>query len=90
VPSDGICISVLNIAARYSDPGLATSVIRILSSRRATLASYHYEALISAYTGFGDLKTAFRVLTIMAKAGIEPTPSTKSSKGSMGYPKVSV
>jgi hypothetical protein len=76
VPSDGICISVLNIAARYSDPGLATSVIRILSSRRATLASYHYEALISAYTGFGDLKTAFRVLTIMAKAGIEPTPST--------------
>jgi len=50
--------------------------MRILSSRRATLAPYHYEALITAYAGFGDLKTAFRVLTIMTKAGIEPTPST--------------
>jgi hypothetical protein len=76
VPSDGMCISVLNVAARYADPGLATSVMRILSSRRATLAPYHYEALITAYAGFGDLTTAFRLLTIMTKAGVEPTTST--------------
>jgi pentatricopeptide repeat protein len=50
--------------------------MRILSSRRATLAPYHYEALITAYARFGDLTTAFRILTIMAKAGVEPTPST--------------
>lgn len=71
-----MCISVLNLAARYSDPGLATSAMRILSSRRAALAPYHYEALITAYAGFGDLITAFRLLTIMTKAGVEPTPST--------------
>jgi len=74
-----MCTSVLNMAARWADPGLATSVMRILSSRRATLAPYHYEALVDAYAGFRDLKTAFRVLTIMAKAGFEPDSSTTRS-----------
>ena len=50
--------------------------MRILSSRRQALAAYHYEALIAAYVGFQDFETAFRVLTIMAKAGVEPDSST--------------
>lgn len=50
--------------------------MRILSSRRLALAPYHYEALITAYAGSGDLMTAFRLLTIMTKAGLEPSPST--------------
>jgi tetratricopeptide (TPR) repeat protein len=75
-PSDGICVAALNIAARNSDPGLATSVIRILSARRSALAPFHYEALLTAYTGFNDLKTSFRILVIMSKSGLEPDSST--------------
>ncbi len=71
-----MCLQVLNLAARYSDPELATSVIRILSERRSVLSLFHYEALIEAYTGAHDLQTAFRVLSIMTKAGTVPDAST--------------
>lgn len=69
-------VAVLNLAARYSDPELATSAIRILSGRRSALTVFHYEPLLAAYAGAGDLKTAFRVLVIMTKAGIETNTST--------------
>jgi hypothetical protein len=76
MPSDGMCVSVLNLAARHSDPSLATTCIRILSARHAALSPYHYEAILTAYTGAQDLRTSFRILTIMAKAGIAPDSST--------------
>jgi pentatricopeptide repeat protein len=75
-PSDGICLSALNLAGRYSDPVLATSCIRILSSRQTALSAYHYEALLTAYVGAEDLNTSFRILTIMSKAGLVPDSST--------------
>lgn len=75
-PSDGMCLSTLNIAARNSDPPLATSCIRILSSRQSALSPYHYEALLTAYVGAQDLRTAFRILSIMTKAGLKPDIST--------------
>ncbi|PBP21053.1 pentatricopeptide repeat protein [Diplocarpon rosae] len=76
VVSDGICIAALNVAARYSDPELATSAIRILSSRKSALTTFHYEALLAAYAGAKDLKTAFRVLVIMTKAGLQTDSCT--------------
>ena len=66
----------MNLAARYSDPGLATSCIRILSSRRSALSPFHYEALLAAYAGSNDLRTSCRILTIMTKAGLEPDSAT--------------
>jgi pentatricopeptide repeat protein len=76
MPSDGMCLSTLNLAARHSDPPLATSCIRILSNRQPALSPYHYEALLTAYIGVKDLRTAFRILTIMTKAGLMPDVST--------------
>ncbi|KAG4430687.1 hypothetical protein IFR05_013839 [Cadophora sp. M221] len=76
VLSDGMTVAVLNLAARHSDPELATAAIRILSGRRSALTAFHYEPLLNAYAGAGDLKTAFRVLVIMAKANIEPDTTT--------------
>ncbi|KAE9363568.1 hypothetical protein N431DRAFT_550372 [Stipitochalara longipes BDJ] len=75
-PSDGMCLSTLNLAARHSDPPLATSCIRILSNRQSALSPYHYEALLTAYVGVQDLETSFRILTIMTKAGLMPDMST--------------
>jgi pentatricopeptide repeat protein len=64
------------MAARYADSGLATSAVRILSSRLPVLAVHHYEALLTAYAGSGDIKTAFRILAIMSKAQLEPDMNT--------------
>jgi pentatricopeptide repeat protein len=66
----------LNCAARNGDPTLAASAIKILSQRKTVLAAHHYEALLEAYVGAGDTKTAFRVLNIMYKAGINPAASS--------------
>ncbi|POS86796.1 hypothetical protein EPUL_001754 [Erysiphe pulchra] len=74
IPSDGMLSAVLNTAARHADPYLATSAASILSTRSA-LDPYHYEALIEAYAKSKDLKSAFRALCIMAKAGLNPDAS---------------
>jgi len=68
-----MCANVLNLSARFADPDLATATIRILSKRNSFLSTYHYEALLETYVGAGDIITAFRILKIMSKAGIEPT-----------------
>lgn len=74
-PSDGMCLNILNLAGRNGDALLATSALRTLSLRKTALSTYHYEALLEAYSRSGDLETAFRILNIMAKAGIEPNTS---------------
>ncbi|EPQ67035.1 Bgt-1517 [Blumeria graminis f. sp. tritici] len=71
IPSDGMLFAVLNTAARYSDPELATSAASILSTRSA-VEPYHYEALMEAYVNSNDLSFAFRLLTTMEKAGLKP------------------
>jgi pentatricopeptide repeat protein len=71
-----MCVSILNLAARFSDPDLATSAIQHLTTRRSSLSPFHYEALLAAYVGADDLKTAFRILNIMSNAGLEPDSSS--------------
>jgi pentatricopeptide repeat protein len=78
-PSDGICINVLNTAARHKDSSLATDVIRVLAARSTRLEYHHYEALLEAYVGSDDLKTAFRVLCIMKRARLEPDEGSTRS-----------
>ncbi|KAG9229762.1 pentatricopeptide repeat protein-like protein [Amylocarpus encephaloides] len=78
-PSDGICTNILNLAARYCDPSLATATSRILSSRHTVLTPFHYESLLEAYVGTVDLQTAFKLLNIMSKAGCEPDSGTTRS-----------
>jgi pentatricopeptide repeat protein len=68
VPSDGICLNVLNTASRYSDAKLATDVIRHLSARNVKLAAHHYEALVDCYANRDDVENALQALCIMAKA----------------------
>ncbi|KAF7875248.1 hypothetical protein EAF04_002420 [Stromatinia cepivora] len=78
-PADGTCTAVLNCAARHADPNLATSAIGLLSKRSTVLGVHHYEALLEAYVGVEDIKTSFRILNIMTKAGLTPDAhSTRS------------
>ncbi|KAL2262592.1 hypothetical protein VTK26DRAFT_807 [Humicola hyalothermophila] len=78
-PSDGVALGVLNTAARHGDPALATEVIQLLAGRRIKLGPHHYEALLDSYVQAGDLENAFRVLCIMAEAGVQPDQSSTRS-----------
>jgi pentatricopeptide repeat protein len=82
-PSDGIVLHVLNTAARYGDTALATAAIELLSERQAKLGLHHYEPLLESYAQAGDLEKAFRVLFIMADAGVPPCQSSTRSVFSM-------
>ena len=88
-PPSGICINVLNTAARYGDTQLATDVLRVLGDRGTTFGHEHYEALIDSYATHGDIDTALRVLCLMDSQNVRPDSGTtrtiiqaiKSSKG---------
>ncbi|KAL8827135.1 MAG: hypothetical protein Q9191_003364 [Dirinaria sp. TL-2023a] len=75
-PSSGMCINILNTAARHGDAGLASDVFRVLEKRNHTFELHHYEALLESWLASRDLKSAFLVLCEMALAG---TPPSKAS-----------
>ena len=74
-PSLGICLNVLNTAARYGDFRLATDAVRVLEDRKQKLQLYHYEALIESCLPT-DLHSAFVVLTFMASSKMSPSQSS--------------
>ncbi|KAL9095220.1 MAG: hypothetical protein Q9165_002476 [Trypethelium subeluteriae] len=71
-PPSGICLNVLNTAARYGDTQLATDVLRVLGDRGTVFGHEHYEALIDAYATYGDIDTAFKVLCLMDTENVRP------------------
>ncbi|KAK1253130.1 hypothetical protein MKX08_004317 [Trichoderma sp. CBMAI-0020] len=68
-PSDGIIENVLGTAARNADAQLATEALDLIS-QRTRAQSHHYEAVVEAFTGSGDLAAAIRTLCIMRDGGI--------------------
>ncbi|MCJ1410577.1 hypothetical protein MMC19_004663 [Ptychographa xylographoides] len=76
-PPSGICINVLNTAARHGDFRLATDVFRVLGNRTTSLQPYHYEALFEAYLAGDYFRAALTVLTVMASSTTAlPTEAT--------------
>lgn len=77
-PSSGICLNVINTAARHGDFQLAVDVVRVLGNRNEALQLYHYEALVESYLP-SDLRTSLMLLTLMTSRGMSPTDcSTRS------------
>ncbi|KAK4065783.1 uncharacterized protein Triagg1_8552 [Trichoderma aggressivum f. europaeum] len=68
-PSDGIIDNVLGTAARNADAQLATEALDMVS-QRTRAQPYHYEAVVEAFAGSGDLAAAIRTLSIMSENGI--------------------
>lgn len=75
-PSSGMCINVLNTAARRRDPQLASDVFRVLDRRKYTFQLHHYEALLESWLASGDLKAAFSVLCSMISSGVQPAEAS--------------
>lgn len=75
-PSSGMCINILNTAARRRDPQLASDVFRVLDKRKHTFQLHHYEALLESWLASGDLKAAFSVLCSMISSGVQPAEAS--------------
>ncbi|KAI1459134.1 hypothetical protein F4805DRAFT_102714 [Annulohypoxylon moriforme] len=78
-PPDGVVMNVLNTASNHTDAPLAMSALQMLSNRSRKLELHHYEALIDIHAQQGDLRKAFTVLCIVAKAGLRPDLSSTRS-----------
>ncbi|KAL8672545.1 MAG: hypothetical protein Q9168_003012 [Polycauliona sp. 1 TL-2023] len=74
-PSSGVCLNVLETAARHADFRLAADVVRVLGNRNQGLKAYHYESLIEACVP-SELRIAFTLLALMTSAGIPCTVSS--------------
>ncbi|OTA93833.1 hypothetical protein M434DRAFT_395215 [Hypoxylon sp. CO27-5] len=79
IPPDSVVMNILNTASKHADAPLAVSAIRILSNRGKKLELHHYEALIDIHTQQKDLRKAFTILCIMAKADLRPDLSSTRS-----------
>ncbi|KAI0841934.1 hypothetical protein F5Y06DRAFT_258633 [Hypoxylon sp. FL0890] len=78
-PPDGVVMNILNAASNHADAPLAVSAIQMLSNRGKKLELHHYEALIDIHAQEKDLRKAFTILCIMAKADLRPDLSTTRS-----------
>ncbi|KAF8070188.1 hypothetical protein FPV67DRAFT_1006184 [Lyophyllum atratum] len=75
-PGEGICLSVLDAAARNGFPDLATDVLRVMKLTGIEWHEYHFAPLIEAFCRQKQFKEAFQALNIMRAEGIEPLPET--------------
>ena len=75
-PPDGICINVLNTAARHGDAKLATAVFYALSSRKHTLQPHYYETLLESWLESHNLKAAFTILSVMLETRMPPSEAS--------------
>ncbi|KAI9683408.1 MAG: Telomerase protein component 1 [Trizodia sp. TS-e1964] len=76
-PPDGMCLNVLNTAARHQDSQLATDVFRVLGNRSFQFELYHYEALLEAHSSPDtEIKTMLTLLCLMKSLNMEPTEAS--------------
>lgn len=75
-PSSGICLNVLNAAARNANTELAIDVFRVLEERNSFLDHQHYEMLIEAYINAEDFTNALTILYVMQESYVFPDENT--------------
>ncbi|GLB37111.1 putative pentatricopeptide repeat domain containing protein [Lyophyllum shimeji] len=75
-PGEGVCLSVLDTAARNGYADLATDVLRVMKLTGIEWQEYHFAPLIEAFCRGKQFKEAIQALEIMRTEGIEPQPET--------------
>ncbi|KAF8894891.1 hypothetical protein CPB84DRAFT_1682582 [Gymnopilus junonius] len=76
LPDEGVCLAVLNTAARHGSPDLATEVLQVLQFTEIEWQEHHFAALIEAFCRNRQVKEALVTLHIMRTNGITPLDTT--------------
>lgn len=75
-PDEGLCIAVLNTAARHGLPDLASDALRVLKLMGAPWTELHMAPMVEAFCRNDEHTQALMTLNIMRSNGIEPTMET--------------
>lgn len=75
-PDEGLLARILDVAAKFGRPPLASRALSILSDLHATAQEFHLVALLEAYVKAGQVPEALRVFTSLRENGMAPTQST--------------
>ncbi|KAK7472632.1 hypothetical protein VKT23_000745 [Stygiomarasmius scandens] len=75
-PDEGLCVQVLNTAARHGLPDLATDALRALKATGVQWQEHHFAPLLESFANAGQMKEAFITIEIMQKSNIPPLPTT--------------
>lgn len=73
---EGLCLSVLNTAARHGLPSLAASVLHEFDALKVPLQEYHLAPVLEAFAVNGQIKEAFRILDLIRASGNVPSLAT--------------
>ncbi|KAF7782498.1 hypothetical protein Agabi119p4_1874 [Agaricus bisporus var. burnettii] len=73
---EGICVSVLNTAARHGLPQLATEALQMLQKLNVQPEEHHFAAIIEAFCRLRQFKEALLVLDLMTSSNITPSAGT--------------
>lgn len=76
--SEGVCLAVLDVAARRGHAALATRVIKLLRERGIVPLEHHLSAVIEAIARGGNLVGAADRVGKMRAGGVVPTEATSA------------
>ncbi len=75
-PDEGLVLTVLNVAARWGKPDLATKALAVLPDLAIRPQELHLVPLLEAYVTAGQLPESFKVLSSIRQAGMTPSMIT--------------
>ena len=75
-PDEGLILSVLNVAARWGRPDMATKALDLLPSLAIRPQEFHLVPLLEAYVNAGQVPAAIQVISSIRAAGMTPTMVT--------------
>ena len=78
-PNEGICLAVINTAARHGAPELAADVLQSLKELSVRWQDHHFDAVIEAFCRNNQLKEALVTLKIMVDNEVRPSPGVLST-----------
>jgi len=78
-PNEGICLAVMNTAARHGAPELAADVLQALKQQSVRWQDYHFDAVIEAFCRNNQLKEALVTLKIMVDNEVPPSRGVLST-----------
>lgn len=78
-PDAGLIDRILDVAARWGRPDLASKALTLLSEIDAGVQEKHLVALLECYVTAGQVPEALRVISSIRATGLQPTLATAES-----------
>ncbi|KAK2460796.1 hypothetical protein APHAL10511_007266 [Amanita phalloides] len=75
-PDEGVCVAVLQTAARHGLPDLAMDVLRVIKSAGIKWQEYHFASIVDAFCRSSQVKEALTTLNLMRSNKTPPTSRT--------------